>query len=99
MQKVHYLNYTNEQPAEIKCKVTLLINCNKVHALAIRKKKWNMSSVNERPNTAADNWEVFILYKMRSTHIIEKLETFNSNDKTDNTEITESHTQYKQTLE
>lgn len=36
---------------------------------------------NERPNTAADNWEVSILYKMRSTHIIEKLETFNLNDK------------------
>jgi len=24
MQKVCYLNHTNEQPAEIKCKVTLL---------------------------------------------------------------------------
>jgi hypothetical protein len=40
-----------------------------------------MSKVNEGPNTAADNREVSMLYKMRSTHIIQKVETFNLNDK------------------
>jgi len=38
MQKVCHLNHINEQPAEIKYKVALLINCNKVHTFAIREK-------------------------------------------------------------